>query len=233
MSDVATTTGGALAMPNVAALQAAAYAKEDMAGLFGTRTAFLPRLQLMTSNSDPVKEGRFPLAHYAVVKGKEDLTNAGQVVLVIPLAWRAKAMFVKVDPPVSYHKQSSPEFQDIKNKADADPNSGNLYGPEFLIWMPPYGYLTFFFANKSARNEAPNLHALLPGIDGSLKVASVSAQFIKNDQYKWHSPKVVASDQSLESPPTETLELTIKDFLSPRDSIPAQKAPEGAVQADR
>jgi len=218
---------------NVAALQkASSYDDTDFGGIAGSRAGFLPRLQLFTSNSEPVKKGEIGVAHYGIIKGKDTLIDLGKSVVVIPLAWRAKAMFVKSDPVLAYHNPKSEQFQEIKKKADADSNSGNMYGPEFLLWHEEHGYLTFFMGSKTARNEAPAIRALLPTPDGRLRAAVLSATYIQTKEYSWHGPKVVASSQSVTPPPADTLEVTISDFLNPTDSV-VEKAPEDAARTDR
>lgn len=220
---------------SVTALQASSQFDESMfGGIAGSRAGFLPRLQLFTSNSEQCKRGQIPVANYGLIKGKEELVTLGKSVVGVPVAWRAKAMFVKSDPPLAYHNAKSPEFQAIKQKADADSNSGNLYGPEFLIWLgPDHGFVTFFMGSKTARNEAPAVRALLPGADGRLRSANFNSQFIETKEYSWHGPKVVASAQSIELPAPEILEQTVADFLNPIDSKPAEQAKETEVNTDR
>lgn len=235
MSDevqVAEPTPGALAIPDISALQNASAYAEANKELYGSRTAFLPRLQLFGSTSEAVKEGKIPIAHYGIIKGKDDPIDLGISVLIIPLAWRAKAMDVKVDPPMAYHKPDSPEFQEIKKRADNEQNSGCMYGPEFLVWMAEHGYVTFFFGSKTARNEAPAIRALLPK-GPVLNTAVCTAHLIKTEQYSWHGIKATASAQQIDQPPTETIITTITDFLNPKDSVKKEAAPVAAQNADR
>lgn len=219
----------------VTALQAQSQFDDSMfGGISGSRGGFLPRLQLFTSNSEQCKRGQIPVANYGLIKGKDELIPLGKSVVGMPIAWRAKAMFVKSDPPLAYHNAKSPEFQAIKQKADADSNSGNLYGPEFLVWLgSEHGFVTFFMGSKTARNEAPAVRALLPGADGRLRAANFNSQFIETKEYSWHGPKIVASSQSIELPQPEVLEQAVADFLNPIDSKPVEKAEDTQVNADR
>lgn len=233
MSSEIAKTSGELAV-SVNALQAQSKFDDSMfGGIAGNRVAFLPRMQLFTSNSDQCKRGVIGVAEYGLIKGKDELVKLGKSVIGVPLAWRAKAMFVKSDPPLAFHNAKSPEFQDIKRKADNDSNSGNLYGPEFLVWLgTEHGFVTFFMGSKTARNEAPALRALLPGADGRCRTANFSSAFIENKEFSWHGPKVVVSGQSLELPEASVLEQTIGDFLNPIDSK-IEAAQEGEVNQDR
>jgi hypothetical protein len=233
-SDVA-KTGGEMAVVGIAALQASSsFDNEMFGGVAGNRAGFLPRLQLFTSNSEQCKKGLIPVATYGLIKGKTELISLGKTVIGVPVAWRAKAMYVKGDDVLAYHNAKSVEFQDIKKKADADSNSGNLYGPEFLIWLgPDHQFVTFFMGSKTARNEAPAVRALLPGADGRLRSANFSSVFIETKEYSWHGPKIVASGQSLDLPDPNVLEQVVGDFLNPIDSQPKEKATEDEVKADR
>lgn len=226
-------------MPDIAALQAASdYASpKEFVGIAGAGFSFLPRLQLFTSNSDEVKRGAIGVAEYGIISGKEStLKKLGKTVLVVPLAWRAKAMVVKdVEKPLAYHKPQSPEFKAIRAKADADSNSGNMYGPEYLMWCPGEGYVTFFMGSKTARNAATPVRALLPKPNGSLRAGILNSVFIEAKGYSWHGPTISPSDQSFEGPPVETLLDTITSFLNPTDSVPEDStpAPADAANTDR
>lgn len=237
MSEIAKSENAtSLALPSIAALQAAAYAPENMAGVFGSRAGFLPRLQFMTSNTEQIKDGSYEgLNTYALCKQKV-YTNLGKTILYMPIAWRAKAMFLKSDPPLAYHKQTSPEFIAIRDAANANSNSGNIYGPEFLVWVDGQGYATFYFASKTARNEAPNLAAFLPGPDGVLKTVVGGGALIESKDYKWWGTTTALSSQKIPGPPLDTYEMVVREFLTPIDSVPKPQpvaAPASAVVADR
>lgn len=233
VANVVDPNAGALALPNLAALQQASEYAEAPAGIYGTFGRFHPRLQLFTSNSDPVKRGIIPVATYGIIKGTGDPIVLGKQVLVIPLAWRAKAMFVKSDPPLAFHKPGSKEFQDIKRKADADSNSGNMYGPEFLLHIEEHGYVTFFMGSKTARNAATAVRALLPDAVGRMKTGLFGSQFIENDDYSWHGPTIELATQSISMPDPETVMKVVQEFLLPVDSAIPEVAPAEAAREDR
>lgn len=231
---------GVMVLPqDLLALQAQSqFVPDSFKDIAGTGMNFLPRLQLFTANSNEVKEMKIDMATYGLIKGKDSLIQLGKSVTLIPLAWRAKAMDVKAEPkPLAYFKQESPEFQAIIKAANADSNSGKMFGPEFLVWLSDHGYCTFFFGSKTARNSAPMLKALLPKANGQMQVAVATAKFIDNGEYKWHGPEISTSGQSLAKlPPAETLYPTMKEFLEPKDSEqeePAVAAPAEAVNDAR
>lgn len=215
-------------MPNLAALQAEsdfADAKEFIA-VAGAGFNFLPRLQLFTSNSEEVKRAKVPLAEYGLITGKDQIKVLGKTVQFVPLNWRSKAMVVKdVDKPLSYYKRESPEFKAIRAKSDADSNSGNMYGPEFLGWIPGEGYCLFFMGSKTARNAATPVRALLPKSNGALRCGILTAVFIESKDFSWHGPSISPSDQSFEGPSPETVENIVRSFLNPVDSVPEDSTP--------
>jgi hypothetical protein len=201
-------------------------------GLIG----FLPRLQLFTANSNEVKRGNINLAHYATIAGKEKtLTDLGKNVLLVPIAWRPKALNTKADPVTAFHNPLSKEFKEFKAKADADANSGYMYGPEFLVYIPDkeIGFATFFMGSKSARNESAKLRALLPVGGNPLRPAMCTAQFIETKEYSWHAPQVMPSSQQVTLPDMDKINEIALVFLKPKDSEIEEKADATAVNADR
>ncbi len=235
------TTGGAVAvpMPDIGALQATSeYGDpQGLAKIGAIGFSFLPRLQLFTSNSEECKTGAIKIAHYGIIKGQDPVKELGKTVLIVPIAWRAKAMDVKsFDKPVAFHKPNSNEFKAIRSRADADGNSGCMYGPEFLVWVPSEGcYATFLMGSKTARNAAPPVKALLPKPGGQLRAGILEAQYIEGTEFKWHGPKIVPTEQSFEGPPAEGIMDVLTNFLNPIDSVPdnSEPAPADATSGDR
>jgi hypothetical protein len=224
-------------MPDIAALQAASDFAGAGAGLVGTGVAFLPYLQLYGSNSEEAKRGLIPIANYGTVEGKEaKLTDCGKTILVVPCAWRSKAMWFKAPDgkPKAFHNQQSEQFKKIRAAADADSNSGNMYGPEYLFWFPAQKrFVTFFMGSKTARNAAGAVHALLPRAGGGLKGGMLTGVLIDNGTHTWHGPTISPSDQSFEMPDPTLLLQTVGEFLQPRDSVLEEAAPAATINSDR
>lgn len=206
----------------------AAQAKFD-AGFddLATSSKFLPRLQLFTSNSEAVQMGQIPLAHYGLVKGKNSITDLGKTVLVMPLAWRPKAIDSKANPVVAYHKADDERFKEIVKRANANPNSGCLYGPEFLVWLPEKGFVTFLMGSKSARNEAAAVRACMN------KAMVLSANLIQTKDYRWHAPKAEMALQGIEAPPEDRKDEAILEFLNPEDVIAEEAKQDGTQDVTR
>lgn len=195
---------------------------------------FLPRMQLFTSNSQEVKKGKITLAHYGLIKGKEkELIDLGKQVILAPIAWRPKSLDTKTDPVMAYHNPKSAEFQALKKRADDDNNSGCMYGPEFLVFLPDHGFVTFFFGSKTARNESPKLRALLPVGTDVFKNALVTAQFIETKEFSWHGPSVMPTTQKIELPDIDVINSVASSFLKPKDSEIQEVADATTTNADR
>jgi hypothetical protein len=181
---------------------------------------YLPRLQLFGSNSDAVKEGTFPMGHYGLVKDK-DVIDLGAEVDVLVIQWRPKAIDTGSDPVVAYHNPDSPAFQKLQERAD-QPNSGCMYGPEYLVYLPKVQkFATFLMGSKTARREAPNVKALLG------KAASLSVKLIKNTSYSWHGPVCKDCSTPFEIPDLGEIADVTKTFLSPPETV-VEQAPEAA-----
>lgn len=154
-----------------------------------TATAsFLPRIQLYGANSGPVKEGLIGMGHFGFVHSKENIEDLGKEVDCIPLNWHFKAMRIADGEVDTSLDPESELFQEIQASAD-DPDSGCMYGIEFLIWLPSEGgrYCTLFLNSVSSRRIAGDIRGLLG------KGASLGVRLVKTKRYSWHAPKVTAN----------------------------------------
>jgi len=186
-----------------------------------TTSSYISRIQLMGGNSEIVKEGKFPIGHFALVVGKtyEDLTSEFNAVV---LAWRPKAMQFQPEILSSYDPEST-LFKKFVERAASESNSGCGYGPEFLFWLPDYEKFGLFFcSNITARNEAPNIAALMR------KVCTVRSELIKTKKYTWHGPRITKCDAEVKVPSIEVLSEILNKFCNP----PAVEA-EPAEQENR
>jgi len=157
---------------------------------------WLPRLQLYGSNSDEVKEGKMPMAHFGLVVGRKDnIIDLGKTVNAWIVAWRPKALLIDGGDgkPVSYFDKDSAEFKDIREKSSIK-DTGALCGPEFLVFIPGKGFATLFMASKTARNEAPAIKALMG------KAVTFTSKLIENASYKWHGITTMETSASFDRP---------------------------------
>ena len=91
----------------------------------------------------------------------------------------------------------------------------NMYGVEFLLWLPESGeFATFFMGTASARFESPKLRALVG------KAANLASKKITKGAYTWFAPKCsICLNDSLDMPAKEALIEEIKAFNNPPKTI--------------
>lgn len=176
-------------------------------GLSGS--AFLPRLQLMTGNSDKCKNNEFPINKYALISGQK-YTDVGADVNVLVLVWRPKAIDTKSDEMIVVHDVALPEFDRIKQQSK-EKDSGCMYGQEFLVYIPKVEqFATFFMGTPTSRREAPNMLALL------MKSATLKPEKIKTKRYTYYSPGVTMCSATFALPDKDECIAQIKDFNNPK-----------------
>lgn len=172
---------------------------------------YLPRLQLMTSQSEKCKEGAFPINNYALVVG-EIFHDLGKEVDILVICFRPKAIEIG-DAVITVFDQNSEEFKRIVAKSEL-PNSGCMYGPEFLVYVPSQKkFATFFMGSKSARKEAPAVRALLQA------AATLKSKKISTSQHTWFAPQAVPCSTPFELPNMDDLKKEVEKFNNP----PAQE----------
>lgn len=211
--NVFTAAYGELA--EIPALPLAKYADDAAWGDVVSSSSFLPRVQLMGGNSEMAKEGLIGLGNYALVQDKKNFTDLGKQFDCIAFSYRFKAMRIPGDGTVlSYFNPKSSEFvriQDDAEKAD----SGCMYGPEFLVWLPAYKqFATFFFSSKTARRASPNLRVLMD----EKRWATCKTELIKKGKNSWHGPVITPCSTPHELPAGEKLLAVAERFANPKDS---------------
>ena len=171
---------------------------------------YLPRLQLMTSNSDKCKQGDFPINHYAMIRD-QTFTDLGTDVDVLVIAWRPKALEIGEELISSYDPDCE-TFKSIESRS-AQQNSGCMFGPEFLVYIPEQrAFATFFMGSKSARKEAPNVHAKLQ------KSGTLSSKLIETTKFKWQAPLMKGCSTPIDLPDKVDIDEQVQKFLNPKES---------------
>ena len=188
------------------------YGDVDTFNELAKATGFLPRFQLFGANSDAVKMGKMTMAHYALVYGKDQYEDLGSEVNVFPISWRPRAMDLSGESPISYFNPKTQEFQQIQARSE-EPNSGCVFGPEFLIYVPKASkFATYFMASKTSRRQAPDFRALIG------KGATLRVQLIQTQKYTWHGPVVSVCSIQLDVPDVSDISAQKKVFDNPEDS---------------
>jgi hypothetical protein len=182
------------------------YSDDEFNSLASTR--YLPRVQLMTSNSEKCKRNEFAINHYALVTGSE-YQDVGSEVDTLVLGWRPKALEIG-DEIISNYDPKDKEFIRIQDRADNEKDSGCMWGYEFLLWLgEAQQFATFFMGSKSARREAPNVRSLVN------KAATLRSKFIETPKYSWQAPQVVACTTPMKMPTRSALETELDKFNNP------------------
>lgn len=174
---------------------------------------FLPSFKLFNSQAKAVSRNIIAAAHFGLVKGKEDITDLGLQVDVIPICHRLKAVEKAGDEYLSYYNRNSEGFERAKAKADSDKMSGCMAGIEFLLWVPDQQTFALFYAfNTSGLAVADAIRALY------LKAATFKGKFIETKKFSWWAPDVIACSTDLMIPEPELLNSTIKAFRNPKEA---------------
>jgi hypothetical protein len=182
---------------------------------------YLPRLQLMTSNSEKCKCGEFPINSYALVIG-ETYHDLGKEVDCLVIAWRPKAIEMG-DAVITIHDHTDPEYARIVAKSE-EKDSGCMHGPEFLMWVPSKEkFATFFLGSKSGRKEAPAIRALLR------QAATLKSKKIETPKYTWYAPQATPCSTPFKMPEMSDVMIEVEKFNNPPKSE-VEKAPEAPAE---
>lgn len=185
---------------------------------------YLPRLQLMTSNSKVCKGGEFPVNHFALI-ADQDHQDLGTSVDIVVCAFRGKALDTSSDKVVESLNPDSDLFKDISARANTK-DSGCMFGPEYLVWIPEVSkFATIFYGSKSARRESKSIHILLR------KGATLKAKKIETAEYTWFLCAADECSSISNLPDPEIMMEQINLFLNP----PAKAEPtkDDGAETDR
>jgi hypothetical protein len=221
-----------LTIPQEFSLAPANFTEADIASVVTTATYF-QRLQLMGSNSKLVKQGKFPMGHYALVIDKDTMKDVGDQLDVLACAFRFRAMDISdEDNMINVYDPHNPEFTRIREQA-AVADSGCLCGLDFLLWLPLESkFVTFYMASKSALRVAPELRAKIKEKDNKPGPANLSVKLIETKKYSWHAPQVSNCTTPFEDllPSPEDFIDALKRFHNPESD---EVAPQVAESRDR
>jgi hypothetical protein len=218
-----TTSISSGAIIPVANLAPSKYADDATFDSLASGGGFLPRLMLMNSTSELVKEDKMKQGYYALVRSKNSFVDLTKEVVILPVQWRPKALEITKEGIVSIFNPKSPEFLRIAKKSEI-PNSQAMFGPEFLCWLPSERcFMTYYMASKTARRVSNEVKVLI-GYGVLLKSA-----LIKGKNNSWFGPVVMPSSAPMSDvPTTEDIERYVADFNNP-----AEKSVDVAQESGR
>lgn len=202
------------------------YNSDDDFNHLSTTAGFLPRLMLMSSGSNLVKEGKINQGCYGLVRSKDQVDDLTKEVPCLPLAWRSKAMKITNDEVISIYDRKNSLFAEIVELSEVK-DSGCMYGPEFLLWVPSAKcFATFYASSKTSRREAPQLR------DKIGKPALLKIRLIKGKKYSWFGPVITACSASFGIPSVNEITEQVTKFNNP-PVAEKEAAPEGATTRAR
>lgn len=182
---------------------------------------FLPRLMLFQASSELVKQGKASMACYGIVRGKDQVDDLSKETDLLVLAWRPKALEISAEEIISVYNPNSADFKRIATQSEVK-DSGCMFGPEFLVWIPSLKlFASFFMSSKTSRREAPALKGLIG------KKAKLRSTFIKGTKYSWFGPVVTMCSSDFEFPTIEEIRDTVTKFNNPPENE-SEAAPDTA-----
>jgi hypothetical protein len=226
-NEVATTSSGGGLIPGLAGLAPSKYADDKVFVEIASASSFLPYLMLCGATTNLAKEGKIGIAHYALVHSKDKFDDLTKELVALVLSWRPKALDVSNrESIVSVYDISAPEFKRIHAKAESgESDTGCMYGPEFLVWLPSLKMFgTFFMSSKSARREAPTMKALIG------KAAKIRSQLVATPKHKWHAPVINLYTGAIEAFPAEA---EVVDQVNRFNNPPASTTEAAPEEGDR
>lgn len=228
-------TGGGTLIP----VQQSKYDQKAMESIASGDSKFLPRLQLLTARSTKVSVDGFPANHFALFEG-QDIKDVGDSVDILLIAWRPKALDIGgediiscYDPKFNEDNQPTGVFADIQKRSTV-PDSGCMYGPEYLVYIPSIKkYATFFCGSITLRFEVPAFNGRLGN------AATLRAYLIKPKKKKkgnsdpYFSTKVYDCTTVFDLPEQAEIAKQSEAFLNPKDEGPEGTTEEEAASTGR
>lgn len=185
-------------------------------------TTFLPRMNLGQGMSKVVQSGQIKQGHWYTTDG-EEVTDLGTEVKVIVLAWRPRAIDTSADDVINNFDVNSEQFREIAGRAN-QPDSGCMYGPEFLFYIPSTNqFITTLFGSKTLRNDGQKVLRFLG------KHIILESRTITKGRRTWFG----ANTKECSTPPDrlpdqEVLTETLKQFNNPiSDEVVEETPSEG------
>ena len=201
---------------------------QDAMDAVAKTTAYLPRIQLYSGKSGACLKGLIGIGHYGLTRAKDDIDDLTNEIDVVVCAARAKALKLDGENIINEYDQNSDQFKQIAAESEIK-DSGCMFGPEFLLWVPSVGeFVTFFMSSKSARRVSKKLFALRG------EAATLGVEYIEKGKYSWHSPVISqCSETPSVLPETDKLNDEVHKFMNPPKSDVEMAKDEGEGGRER
>lgn len=209
---------------------------------------WLPRIEICGSSTTKVKEGKIAQGVFSLTRSDTDFRDIGKQIDFLSLTFRPKAMRLKNTPsgkPMSFFDRSTPDFKKIQAESESS-QSGCVWGPEFLIWLPVANcFATYFCNNPTMRRAAPDLYTIMrregspddkPIFDP--KPATSRMHFIKTTANSWWGALFEPHTTPLPVPQIDdfgaaVLEQVTKFKNPPKSQVEVEEAPAAATTRAR
>jgi hypothetical protein len=194
-------------------------------------SSMLPYLSLVGRSSNIAADHPEKVGHFAIMRGNKAEILDSTVVIVV-YAWRPVAR--SFGEKITAYNPESAVFQDIEARASVK-DSQCAYGPEFLISLPDYGdaIVAYHMSSQTARNEAPNVLAVLEGSDTGYGVCKQRSELISSEKYKWYGAVTEPHELDVTLPDLSLLEASLEKFNNPADDIEMAKDGDGDSGSSR
>ncbi len=188
------------------------------------RGDYLARLQLCGSSSDLVKDDKIAKGNYAYITSKEAFIDLGPAVDVMPFVWRALALDMKENPPLSVYDERSPIFARIMEDSKPGKNLKCTWGPQFLVWIPKIEKFAALHLGSATNRPCGTMLDELKN-----KGATLTWRKCSNDEHKWEGIVVNPCTTPFSIPDLGVLKAAIDKF----NLEATAKAPEAAETKKR
>lgn len=167
---------------------------------------YIPYIQIMQAQSKKRRELKAEEGNVVINSKEPQILPQTFDIFMIACDTVARD-FSNEDGVVSTSKVDSIEFQDIKERAEADPlNSHCCYGPEYLLYIPDYGYVVWHATNATLKNALSDLNRAWG------KCFSVTTVLIDNKKYQWWGPQLGKCNNVFDLPSKEDIKATYEKW---------------------
>ena len=201
-------------------------------------TAYLKRIQLY-SKGKAIDTGKIPPGSFGV-PGSDSIQNLGPEIDIIPLVIRSKAIDSSDrDAVIVSYDETCDAFEGIKERANTK-DSGCQWGFAFLVFERSTSeYYEYFFGNKTARNEVPNVTPFLPRTPAQTAAiteklgraphppgpCTIKTKYITKGDWGWHAPVTYPCSTPFKGFNMEQAIEQQNKFMELKDSV-IEKAPD-------
>ena len=190
---------------------------------------YLPRVMLMQSASELVKNEKIGQGHFALMTDAAQFIDLGDQFDALVINFRPKAIRLEGKKVVEdIYDSSHPSFDAIVNDStERSDEMQAMYGPEFLLYLcKEKKFCTFFFSNPTLRREGGKV-ALSVG-----KAVTFQKKLIKSGSRSWFGCMSFESKTPVQIPPVGQIKEEAEKFQRPiskiREAAPAAPVAEVA-----